>query len=109
MSNVYPLNNDRSPPANTSVFLDPLNVPHPLHGQQLSSAYMSMLYEALMDSIGVTGTMKNLRHNYDLLSQIVKKDYDKNPGLRMLNNNFKEDRRVLFAPIFEKCWSKEGL
>ena len=90
------------------MFLDPLNV-HPLHGQQLSSAYMSMVYEALMDSIGVTGTMKNLRNNYDLLSHIVKKDYNKNPGLRMLSNNFKEDRRVFFAPIFERCWSKEGL
>ena len=98
------------PPANTLVFLDPLNVPlHPLHGQRLNSAYLTILYDALMDSIGVTGTMRNFQYNYDLLSHIVKKDYNKNAGLRMLNNNFKEERRVFFAPIFEKCWGKVGL
>ena len=34
------------PPDNPQVFFDPLNVPHhPLHGQRLNSAYLSMLYE----------------------------------------------------------------
>ena len=91
------------------MFLTPRTaLSHP-YGQEFDVAYMSLLYEALMDSIGMKGTMKNLRNNYDLLSHIVKTNYHKNAKFRMLRNNFKEDLRILFAPILRDSWNKEGL
>ena len=60
---------------------------------------------ALMDSVGIKGTVANYRLNYSMVKHLYRQYYHSNAGIRDLSNKFVEQRRELFA-AYEFLWDK---
>ena len=78
-------------------------------GSQLDTSYLSELYEALMASIGKTGTFANFQLNINVMDQVVNNHYVSDNCIRDFSEEFTQQRALLFEPIFRTSFNKTGV
>ena len=70
---------------------------------------MARLYESLLRSVGEVGTIRNFIKNVNMLKHIIRKHFASKDCISDLSDTFKAEREKFFRPIFEKCFSMDGL